>query len=292
MAQLIHILTLTGIFIILGASLNIALGYTGIINLGHVAFFGVGAYTSAILTKTVGLSFFLALPIAGLLAALSAWVLVRLIGRLSGDYVALATLAFAFMAHALFTNWTSLTRGPLGIPAIPRPELFGMRIGYGAPYLVLVVIVTVVSLWLMHRIVRSRYGRLLEAVRDDAIGLAARGKHVAALKAQSMMISGFFAGIAGSLYAHYVTFIDPSTFFINDIVILLTIVLVGGLASLKGSVVAGFIVIMLPELLRYLDLPQTMVGSLRQILYTVLILLLLLYRPRGIFGRVDLETAP
>lgn len=289
MAALIHILILTAIFIILGVSLNVALGYTGLINLGHVAFFGVGAYTSAILTKMYDVPFVLAFLIAGGLAAVFGWALMKATHKLKGDYLALATLGFAFMAHSAFLNWKSLTRGPLGIPGIPRPSIFGFTISSGLPYLFFTLAMTGLCVWVMYRIVASPYGRLLQAVRDDAIGVEARGKDVSKLKVQAMMISAFFAGIAGSIYAHYITFIDPSTFHIADIVILLTIVLVGGIASIRGSVVAAAIVIMLPELLRFIDVPSTVIGPLRQMIYTGCILLILLLKPRGIFGTVDLE---
>lgn len=289
MAELIHLLILSSIFVILGVSLNIALGYTGLINLGHVAFFGVGAYASAIALKTYDLPFLVAMGAAGVAAAFCGWFLMAITNKLKGDYLALATLGFAFISHSIFLNWKSVTRGPLGIPGISKPELFGFVARSNVSFLIVTALVTIFCVFVMYRIVSSRYGRLLEGVRDDAIGLAARGKNVGRLKLQSMMISAFFAGIAGSLYASYITFIDPSTFFISDIVVMLTIVLVGGIASIRGSVVAAFLIVMLPELLRFLDLPSTVIGPGRQIVYTGLILAILLFRPRGLFGKVDLH---
>ncbi len=288
MQIIIHLLIITCIFALLGASLNVALGYTGLINLGHVAFFGVGAYTSAILSMN-GLPYLLSLLAAGAMAGIFGWLLALITNKLKGDYLALSTLGFTFIAYSLFLNWKSLTRGPLGIPGIKKPNLFGLEIASNEMYLVFAIIITGISIVLMHKLMHSRYGKLLEGVRDDAIGLEARGKNVFRLKYQSLIISSFFAGIAGSLYAHYVTFIDPSTFYINDIIIILTIVIVGGLASIRGSVVAAFIIILVPELLRLLNLPSSIVGPARQIIYSLILIIILLYKPRGLFGKVDLH---
>ncbi len=272
----------------LGSSLNLALGYTGLINLGHVAFFGVGAYTSAVLTLA-GFPFLTALLASGILAGLVGFFITKVTGRLRGDYFALATLGIALVARNIFQNWDSVTRGPLGIPGIPRPEIFGFTFQSNGEYLMLILAVTFVCVYLIHRIVSSPYGRLLEALRDDAIGLSALGKNIDRLKYQSMSISAGIAGVAGSMYAHYIMFIDPSTFFISDIVIMLTIVLVGGVASLRGSVIAAIIVVVLPELLRFLDFSPSVVGASRMIIYSLLLILILLFRPRGLFGKVDLS---
>jgi len=136
---------------------------------------------------------------------------------------------------------------------------------------------------------KSRYGVLLQAVRDDSVGVQSAGKNIFRLKAEAMMISAFFASVAGSLYAHYISFIDPTTFYLHDIIIVLTMVIVGGLVSLRGSVLAAFIIILLPELLRFVSLPPDMIGPMRQIMYALLLILILMYRPRGLFGKVDLE---
>ncbi len=289
MTYLIHLGIIITIFAILAVSLNIAIGYAGMLNLGHVAFYGIGAYTSAILVKA-GVAFPLALLAAGVMAALCGALLTLITNRLKGDYFALATLGFTFVVYSLMLNWTSLTRGPLGIPGIRRPELFGFLVRTNGQYLVYVLAILGLTTGFLYLLTRSRYGKLLEAVRDDAIGAAALGKNVFRLKVQAMMISAFFAGIAGSLYAHYISFIDPSTFFINDIIILVTIVIVGGLASVKGNVIGALIIILVPELLRFFPLPPQMIGPMRQMLYALILIGILLYRPRGLFGRVDLPS--
>lgn len=288
-AYLIHIAIIIIIFAILAASLNLALGYTGMINLGHIAFYGIGAYSSAILTINHDFAFIPAVICGGLIASALGWFLTVITSRLKGDYFALGTLGFAFVSYAIFLNWSSLTRGPLGIPGIPRPEIFGYVVRTTSDYLVfsfVIAVLVMVFLWLL---TRSRYGKLLEATRDDAVGLQMLGKNIFRLKYQAMMISAFIAAVAGSLYGHYISFIDPSTFYLNDIVILLTIVIVGGLASIKGSIAAAIIIILLPEMLRFVNMPPAMIGPMRQILYALLLILIVMYRPRGLFGKVDLE---
>ncbi len=286
---LIHLLILVGIYIILTTSLNLALGFTGLLNLGHVAFFGIGAYTSALLTM-VGVPFFLALVVGGLFTSVFGYVLVLGTKRLKGDYLALATLGFSFVIHALFLNLVSLTRGPLGIPGIPKPSFFGVSIVSYPSYLFFVFVIVVICVYSISKIVHSPFGRLLQATRDDELGLRVLGKNTLALKAKSMMLSAFFAGIAGSLFAHYISYIDPSSFTLTEIILMLTILIVGGIASLKGSIVAAFIIILIPETLRFLELPSSIVGPGRQILYALILILILLYRPRGIFGRIDLHA--
>ncbi len=284
----IHLGILIGIYIILSVSLNLALGYTGLLNLGHIAFFGIGAYTSALLTLN-GIPFIVALPVAGLFAGVFGFLLVAATNKLKGDYMALATLGFTFVIYSLFLNLRDITRGPLGLPGIPRPSLLGFSIGSNAEYLIFVGIVTAISVYLIYRIIISPFGRLLQATRDDEIGLRVLGKNTFKMKYTAMVVSAFFAGIAGSLLAHYITFIDPTTFYLNELILVLTIVIVGGIASLRGSIVAPFIIITIPELLRFLDLPSSVIGPVRQLVYAALLLAILLYRPRGLFGRVDLE---
>lgn len=286
---LIHLAIIIVIFVILAVSLNLALGYTGLMNLGHIAFYGIGAYSSAILTKTHGQSFWLGLFVGAVLAALLGYLLTIITNKLKGDYFALGTLGFAFVMYAIFLNWTELTRGPLGIPGIPKPSIFGWTVSSNEAYLLFSTIIAALIILCIWLITRSRYGRLIEAVRDDAIGLQALGKPVFRLKTQAMMLSAAFAAIAGSLYAHYISFIDPSTFYLHDLIVVFTIVIVGGLASTKGNVLAGIVILLIPELLRFVDLPPAMIGPMRQMLYGLILILMLLYRPRGFFGRVDLQ---
>jgi len=282
-----HIAILIGIYAILAMSLNLTIGFTGLLNLGHVAFFGIGAYTSALLT-IAGLPFPVSFVTAGLVASGFGFLLMLGVRKIKGDYLALVTLGFSFVIYSIFLNWTGLTRGPLGIPGIPKPEFGPLTISTNGDYLIFVIVTaTIVGLFLW-RLTKSRYGRLLEAVRDDELAAQVLGKNTFKVQAQSMMISSFLAGIAGSLFAHYITYIDPSSFFISEIILVLTILIVGGLGSLPGSVIAAAIILIIPELLRFIGLPSTIIGPMRQILYAGLLLGVLMLRPRGLLGKIDL----
>ena len=285
---LMHLGILICVYIILSVSLNIAFGYTGLINLGHIAFFGIGAYTSALLNMN-GVPWLASFILAGVASSVMGALLIYGISRLKGDYLALATLGFNFIIYALMLNLTGITRGPLGLVGIPRPELFGVVIGSIFSYLLFAGIVMLLCLAVMYAIVRSPYGRVLEAIRDDELGARMLGKNTFKLKTESMMISAFFAGLAGSLFAHYITFIDPSAFVLSEIILVFTIVIVGGIASFRGSIFATIFLIILPEALRFIALPSSVLGPLRQILYALILLLVLLYKPRGLFGRVDIH---
>lgn len=287
-AYLIHILIVICIFVILAASLNLVVGYTGLLNLGHIAFFGIGAYTSALL-NIKGIPYFLSLITGGCLAAICGALLTKITNKLRGDYLALATLGFSFVVYAVLLNWETLTRGALGIPGIPRPTFFGLEISSNGQYLIFTIIITVLVIFFLYRLTNSAYGKLLQAVRDDDIGAMSLGKNIFKLKYQSMAIGAFVAGVAGSLYAHYISYIDPSTFFLSDLIIIFTIIIVGGLASLKGTVLAGIVIILIPELLRFLSLPSSMIGSLRNIFYALILLLILLFRPKGMFGKLETD---
>ncbi|MBI2990159.1 MAG: branched-chain amino acid ABC transporter permease [Candidatus Magasanikbacteria bacterium] len=285
---LIHILITVGYYLILVLSLNLTLGYSGILNLGHVAFFAVGAYTSAILTKS-GLPFVASFLLAGLMGGVFGFFVALFTKRLKGDYIALATLGFSFVVLSFINNLRFLTRGPYGIAGIEKPNIFGWQIHSNVGYLVFVSVMVLLCFLLLYRIVHSRYGSLLQAARDDEIGLSALGKNVFRLRVQVMALSGALASIAGSIFAHYITYIHPSNFFLSDIILIVSMVIVGGLASLRGSVLATFSLIFFTESVRFLPLPPGIVGPARLIIYALLLLLILLYKPRGLFGKIDLQ---
>ena len=288
---LVHILIIICIYLILAAGLNLAFGYTGLLNWGHVAFFGIGAYTSAILVMNVGVPFVLAFVLSGLVAAIFGVILSIVTREHKSDYLALLTFGFLHIAYNVFQNWTSLTNGTLGISGIPRPEIFGFALKSNFDYLIFTLIITIICILVLYRIVKSPFGKLLGAVRDDELGLKVLGKDTLTIKIKAMFISTFLAGIAGSLLAHYIRFISPKSFLLEELVLMLTIVIVGGVASLKGTIVAAFLIILIPEALRFIELPPEIawiIGPLRQILYALVLLIILWFEPKGLFGRVNI----
>jgi len=287
-AYLIHLAILVGIYIILSISLQLSMGFTGLFNFGHIAFYCTGAYVSALLALN-GFPFWIAIIAAGLISAVFGIVLAFPTNKLKGDYLALATLGFSFVIYAIALNWVELTRGPLGLPGIPKPELFGFIFSDNLAFLALVVIIALVSYLVIKRVVTSPFGRVLESIRDDELASKTLAKKTFRVKCYSLAISAFFAGIAGSLYASYITFIDPSSFTLLQLIPILAIVIIGGLASLEGTIIAAIIIVLLPEPLRFIGFPSSVVGPARQIIYALLLLIILLFRPKGIDGKIELE---
>lgn len=287
-AYFIHLLILIGIYAILAISLQLAVGFTGLLNLGHIAFYSVGAYTSALLALA-GFPFWFAFLSAGIMAMLFGFLLSIPTNKLKGDYLALATLGFSFVIYAIALNWTGLTRGPLGLPGIPRPSLFGYIFSNNLSFLILTLVIGLISYFIIKRIIASPFGKVLEAVRDDELATKVLGKNTFKIKSYALGISAFFAGIAGSLYAHYITFIDPSSFTILQLIPILAIVIIGGLASLGGTIIASIVLVLLPEPLRFIGFPSSIVGPARQIIYALLLLLILIFKPKGFSGKVELE---
>jgi branched-chain amino acid transport system permease protein len=287
-AYFIHLLILIGIYLILAISLQLAIGFTGLLNLGHIAFFAIGAYTSALLALN-GFPFWFAFVMAGIISMLFGFLLSWPTSRLKGDYLALSTLAFSFVVYAVALNWMGLTRGPLGLPGIPKPSFFEISFSNNFSFLILTLIVALFSYMIIRRITVSPFGKVLESIRDDELAAKVLGKNTFKMKSYALGISAFFAGIAGSLYAHYITFIDPSSFTLLQLIPVLTIVIIGGLASLEGTIIATIIVVLLPEPLRFIGFPSSIVGPARQIIYALILLLILIYKPKGFYGRVELK---
>ena len=285
---LVHILILIGIYSILAVSLNLALGYSGLLNLGHIALFGIGAYTSALLS-TNEVPFIFSLLLAGIVSGIFGFILVFGTKKLKGDYYALASLGFAFVIYSLLLNLKDLTNGPLGIAGIPKPNLFGLTLNENIYFLIFVIIICLISVYIINKIVKSGFGKLLGAMRDNELGLRVLGKNTGKLKYKAMFVSGFFAGLTGSLFAHYIGYIDPNTFYISELIFILTIVIIGGIASIKGTIISTFLIIILSESSRFLPFPSSIVGPARQIIYSLVLLIILIFKPRGLYGRIDLE---
>jgi branched-chain amino acid transport system permease protein len=285
-AYLIHLGSLVGIYLLMSLSFNLVVGYTGLLNLGHVGVMAVGAYTSAILMKMVGVPFGVALLGAAVLSMMVAIGLAIPTRKIKGDYYALVTLGFLFVVFAVLVNWESLTRGTLGIPGIPRPTFFVSN----THYLLLVAAITTLTFLFLDRLVNSPFGRALEAVRDDEQVAQALGKPTFKLKVVSMAISGFIVGIAGALLAHFIQFISPGMFWLDLLVWALAGMMIGGVASMRGTVLGVFVLFLLLEPMRFLAIPSAHVGPLRLLIMMLLLLFIIMYRPRGIMGRAELEV--
>lgn len=280
-----HILVIAGIYVILTMSLNLVIGYTGLPAMGHSAFFCVGAYTSSLLALNAGISPWLGIFGAAILAGACGWLVSLSAGRLNGDFLALATFSFAVVTHSVVKNLIGLTRGPMGLPGIPPFSFLGFPLDTAWSYLPLVFLVCILTFHTCKRLVESPYGRILQGIRENEMVVMSLGKNVTRYKRSVFMISALFAGVAGTLYAHYITYIDPSSFTPMESFSILLMVVFGGMGSLRGSLFGATILVFLPEVLRFIGLPSSIAAPLRQMLYAALLIALVLIRPQGLMGR-------
>lgn len=285
MEYFLHILVISGIYIILTVSLNLVVGYTGLPSLGHAAFSCVGAYVSALFATALGLSPWIGLIIGAFGGAIFGIIIGFPAIRLKGDYLALGTFGFGIIVYSVANNWISVTRGPLGLPGIPRFSFFGLSLDAIWSYLILVIIFVLITIFIIGRIVDSPFGRVLRSIREDEVASKVLGKNTTKHKLFVFIIGAFFAGIAGSLYAHYITFIDPSSFTVMESITILLMVIFGGMGSIYGSVAGATILVIFPELLRFLGMPSSIAAQTRQMLYGLLLIVLIIWRPQGLFGR-------
>ncbi len=289
MEYLLHILIIAGIYIILTLSLNLIVGYTGLPALGHAAFFCIGAYTSSLLALNMGLSPWIGLLIGACVAAFSGIVIGYPAVRLKGDYLALATFGLGVIIYSIAKNWVSLTRGPMGLPGIPGFSIYGFHLSEIWSYLLLVLVFVIITVFVIRRVVNSPFGRILRSIREDEIASQALGKDTTKHKLLVFVIGAFFAGIAGSLYAHYITFIDPSSFTVMESITILLMVIFGGMGSISGSIAGAVILVVFPELLRFLGMPSSIAAPMRQMIYGLLLVVLMIKRPQGIMGRYQFK---
>ena len=284
MEYILHILILIGIYTILSVSLNLLVGYTGILSIAHAAFYGIGAYVAALMALKFHtpflLNLFLAIAAAGIFGALVGIPSLRL----RDDYFVIATFAFQIITFSILNNLVDFTGGPMGLPGIPQPNIFGYAISSHIEFLVLVLLLGGATFWFTNKIVRSPFGRLLKAIREDEVFVKATGRNVSAAKIKVFIVSASLASIAGVIYATYITYIDPTSFTIMESIFIISIVIIGGSANLKGSVIGSVVLVALPELLRFIGLPNAIAANIRQILYGALLVIFMLWRPQGFLG--------
>jgi branched-chain amino acid transport system permease protein len=273
-----------GIYLILAQSLNLLVGYTGLVSLCHGAFYGIGAYASTLLMMKAGLGFLPALLLAMLATALLSLTISIPSLRLRGDYFVLASLGFQMITFAILYNWIGLTQGPYGISNIPRPTVFGVHVNTLAAFAVLSTLVAVACSLLLRTISASPFGRVLKAIREDELATMSLGKNVVRFKVTAFAISAAFAAVAGSLFAGYMRFIDPTSFMLAESVFILSIIIIGGAGNFLGPLLGTLLLIILPEALRFLSIPDSVAANIRQIIYGALIVLIMRYRPAGLFG--------
>lgn len=293
----VDLATLTLIYVMLGLGLNIVVGFAGLLDLGYVAFYAVGAYTYALLSEYFGLSFWVCLPLAGLLAATFGCLLGFPVLRLRGDYLAIVTLGFGEIIRILLNNWTQVTGGPNGIGGIDKPTLFGLEfnrragegsqtfheffgIGYDSSHKVIflylvAVLLVLFTVYVINRIQRMPIGRAWEALREDEIACRSLGLNPTVIKLSAFTLGASFAGFAGCFFAARQGFISPESFTFIESAIILAIVVLGGMGSQFGVILAAIAMTILPELAREFQ-------EYRMLMFGGVMVLMMLWRPQGL----------
>lgn len=290
-AYLAHYLVMVGIYGILAISLNLLVGYSGIFSLAHAAIYGVGAYASALTALKLGLGFWGGLVVAAVAGGIAAALVAIPSLRVAGDYYIVASFGLQVVVLTVFMNWTDLTAGHAGLPDIPRPRVLGWVIQQPFEYVALSLGLLAVTYLICRRLTSSAFGRVLQAIRDDEIAAQAMGKNVVAVKITVATASSALGALAGSLYAHYITYINPSSFALHESIFITSLVILGGTERLAGPLVGAFILLAVPEALKFLAIPDTVAAPMRQILYGALLILFMFVRPEGILGRKRVRAA-
>ena len=284
MDYLLHIFIVSLIYAIFAMSLNLELGYTGLYNFGHVAFFGIGAYTSALLSLAgcpVTLGMVCSMVISGGMGALLAIPALRL----SGDYFGIATLSFGEIIRLFFLNERWLTKGPMGLPGITRPTWIGEGVAGLPGYLIFCALLTLVVFLATRRLTRSPFGRALKVVREDEYVAQALGKNALSFKIRAVTVGSILAGLAGSLWAHYISYISPADFTLTETILVLLCVVLGGRGTNWGPILGAFVIIFFQEIIRFLPIPadfDRFVAPIQGMVYGAALIILMLKRPEGL----------
>lgn len=274
----INIVTNALLYIMLGLGLNIVVGLAGLLHLGYVAFYAVGAYSYALLHYHFGIGFWAALPMGALFAALFGIILGFPVLRLRGDYLAIVTLGFAEITRLVLENWNEFSFGPSGIAGIPRPGLFGMEMDLhqGTIYLYfLMIALCLFTIFVVNRLQDSRIGRAWVALREDEVACEAMGVNPTTAKLTAFALGSTWAGLAGVVFAAKTTFVNPASFTFLESAMILSIVVLGGMGSIAGVIIGAFILILLPEYLRAFS-------EYRMLLFGLIMVVMMIFRPQGI----------
>lgn len=291
MEYLLHIGILLCIYIILVLSTNLTVGLANLLTMCQAAFYGIGAYIGTYFLMQFNMPFFvIALLVMGITGVTSLLVSYASV-KLKGDYFILGTLGFQMIVYTILYNWVSVTHGPFGIPGIPSIKLFGVWSLEGIyAYFFFVLILTVTVAWIFSRLQHSPYGRMLKAIRADELSAKALGRDTIQLKAWAFFISAAFAGMAGLVYASYVSYIDPTSFTLDESIFIITALFIGGIGKrVWGPIVGAAVVVILPELLRFVGLPTEVAANLRQVIYGLVLIVLMFVRPQGLLGDAKLK---
>lgn len=290
MEYIFHILIMLNIYVMLVLSANLTIGMANLLTMCQAAFYGIGAYIGTFFLMQFNLPFVVIAIAVMLLTGLFSWLVSYASVRLKGDYFVIATMGFQLIVYTILYNWTDVTRGPYGIPGIPGIKLLGLFELTGVyAYFVLSLVVAVIVVLVLYRLVKSPFGRTLNAIRADETMVQALGRNTVAFKAWAFFISAAVAGLAGVIYASYVSYIDPTSFTLDESIFILSALFIGGIGNIKGPILGALFVVLLPELLRFVGLPDSVAANLRQIIYGMALILVMYFRPQGLWGKTILK---
>ena len=288
----LHLGVLICIYTLLSQSLDLAAGRTGLVSLAHAGFYGIGAYTTALLAvhfdKPLWISLPIAMAISGVIALLVSFVALRTIN----DYFIMCTLGVQVVIFSIMNNWMKLTRGPLGISSIPPIHFLDSKISSKTSFLFISFVFMAMVWWLLRNLSNSGFGKTLTAISEDEIYTQSIGKNVYLSKIIAFTLSAMFAAIPGALYAHYTSYIDPSSFTLNESIFILAIVIIGGVGNLKGSFLASVFMVLLPEMLRFVGMPNSKAANIRQIIYGVILVIVVMRGSNGVSDLFAGRTKP
>lgn len=276
MDYIYHLITFITFYTILASSLNLFSGYTGLLSLAHAGFYGIGAYTSALLSTHYGLSPFINIFIAMFFSGLIAFIISFIALRTYEDYFVVVTLGIQIIIFSLMNNLIDLTNGPLGIVGIESFPFLESNLGF----MIFSIIVALGIYVLLHNFSKSHYALNLKGIKEDEIYMQSLGRNVKRLKIEIFVISASLASVAGVLYAHYISYIDPTSFTVDESIFILSIIIIGGLGSLRGAFIASVFMVLLPEILRFVGLPDSIGANMRQIIYGLILIGLIIWQER------------
>ncbi len=275
MEYLLHLLILICIYTILSQSLSLVSGYSGQISLAHAGFYGIGAYTAALMSVNFGTPPLLNILLALLLSGMIAYVVAKVAVKTVDDYFVIITLGIQVVMFSIMNNWQSVTNGPLGVVGIPTFTIFGIAVESKWAYLLVSVFFTALVWFVLSNLMKSPFGRVLKALSEDEVYTGSLGKNVAQAKVVSFVISGMLASIAGVLYAYYISYIDPTSFTLDESIFILSIVIIGGMQKLWKIFLAAAFLVLLPEALRFIGLPSSVAANIRQIIYGLALIMVI-----------------
>ena len=289
MNYILHIGVMLAIYGMLACSANLLIGFSGLLTMAQAAFYGLGAYVYALLSLHFGWPFWATLPCAVASGALAGWLFGLAALRFRNETFVLATIGFQMIAYVILYNWTGLTRGPYGISGIPRPCLFGITIETTWQFFFFCVTIFLFVLGLVALISRSTFALSLKALRDNeaaaqTLGISPRGQYV-----RAMVVSSALAAIPGVCFAGYVTYIDPTSFTLTESIFIASILLVGGSGNIRGPLYGVLFMLILPEVLRFVGMPNAIAANMREIIYGILLIVLMYMRPSGFAGEYAIK---